>query len=96
MTEQCVWYTPAVQTVHTHSTGIQLLFCICVQVTLQCQERGQLMAELWQSLQALVSAALAACEAARLGLASNRATSEALQAAMPVVQDHYVRQAFNA
>ena len=54
------------------------------------------MAELWQSLQSMVNAALAECEAGRLGLASNSATSQALQAAMPVVQDHYVRQALNA
>ena len=50
------------------------------------------MAELWQSLQCQVNAALAACEAARLGLAGDRARSDALQAAMPVVQDHYIRQ----
>lgn len=96
MTGQCVWYICTVQTVHTHSKGIYLLLCNCVQVTLQCQERGQLMAELWQSLQTLVSATLAACEAARLGLASDRARSEALQAAMPLVQDYYLRQALNA
>lgn len=54
------------------------------------------MAELWQSLQSLVNSALAACEGARLGLATTAATTQALQAAMPVVQDHYVRQALNA
>lgn len=48
------------------------------------------MAALWQSLQTLVSAALAACTAARLDLATSSATSAALQAAMPVVQDQYI------
>lgn len=63
----------------------------CIQVTLQCQERGGLLAELWQGLHRLVHAALAACEAARLSLASNTATSQSLQAAMPVVQDQFFR-----
>lgn len=49
------------------------------------------MAALWQSLQILVAAALGACEAARLDLATSSATSAALQAAMPVIQDLYIR-----
>lgn len=63
----------------------------CLQVTLQCQERGRLLAELWQGLHCLVHAALAACEAARLSLASDTATTQSLQAAMPVVQDQFFR-----
>lgn len=49
------------------------------------------MAELWQGLRCLLTAALAACDAARLSFASNTATSQALQAAMPVLQDQYFR-----
>lgn len=49
------------------------------------------MAALWQSLQTLVSAALAGCEAARLDLATSCATSAALQTAMPIVQDLFIR-----
>lgn len=51
------------------------------------------MAELWQGLQCLVTASLADCEVARLNLSSTAAGSEALQAAMPVLQDHYARWA---
>lgn len=51
------------------------------------------MADLWQGLCALTAASLADCEAAQLKLVAGSATSEALQAAMPVVRDQYTRQA---
>ena len=61
----------------------------CLQVTLQCQDRGKLMAELWQGLQCLVTALLANCETARLSLSSSAGSREGLQAAMPVLQHHH-------
>ena len=52
------------------------------------------MADLWQGLCTLTAASLADCEAAQLKLVAGLATSEALQVAMPVVRDQYIRQAF--
>ena len=51
------------------------------------------MGDLWQGLCALTAASLADCEAAQLKLVAGLATTEALQAAMPVVRDQYTRQA---
>ena len=60
-----------------------------MQVRLQCQDRGNLMADLWSGMQLLVQSTLGDSEAARLKLASCAASEQALQAAMPLLlQEH--------
>ena len=51
------------------------------------------MADLWQGLCTLTAASLADCERAQLKLVAGLATTEALQAAMPVVRVQHTRQA---
>ena len=67
-----------------------------MQVTQQCQERGNLMADLWHGLCSLTATSVAICEASQLGLVQGLATAEALQCAMPVVRDQYTRQVLAA
>ena len=68
----------------------QFAFCV-LQVKLHCQVRGDLMAELWQNLCCLTSASLTAGKAAGAKSAACAAANEALWAAMPAVQDAYMR-----
>lgn len=56
-----------------------------VQVKLQCHDRGNLLADLWTGMQTLVHLSVADAKAARIELASCAASTEALQAAMPVL-----------
>ncbi|KAL0046820.1 hypothetical protein WJX82_010732 [Trebouxia sp. C0006] len=65
---------------------------LCYEVTQQCQERGNLMADLWRGLCSLTATSVASCEASQLGLVQGLATAEALQCALPVVREQYNRQ----
>ena len=67
-----------------------------MQVTQQCQERGNLLADLWRGMCSLTATSVASCEAAQLGLVQGLATAEALQCAMPVVREQYNRQVLTA
>ena len=67
-----------------------------MQVTQQCQERGNLMADLWHGLCSLTVTSVASCEASQLASVQGLATAEALQCAMPVVRDQYTRQVLAA
>ncbi len=71
------------------------IYCT-MQVTQQCQDRGNLMADLWHGLYSLTATSVASCEASQLGLVQGLATAEALQCAMPVVRDQYNRQVLAA
>ncbi|KAL0022336.1 hypothetical protein WJX77_001433 [Trebouxia sp. C0004] len=65
---------------------------LCHEVTQQCQERGNLMADLWHGLCSLTASSVASCAASQLSLVQGLATAAALQCAMPVVREQYTRQ----
>ena len=76
---------------HGCHIAITVLVPYGLQVKLHCQVRGDLMAEMWQNLCCLTSASLTAGEAAGAKSAACAAANEALWAAMPAVQDAYMR-----
>lgn len=63
----------------------KLTFSWVMQVRVQCQDRGSLLADLWAAMQMLVQASLADSKAAQVKSASCTASNGALQAAMPLL-----------